>query len=843
MKVINVPAVTDANGHAVCATTSTHSLAACPDESVSQSSYLYPGINEYAEDYFSGVKTAFSRTVATVLTDTGMNIPFATPYVYLPPHGSSEILGEPPEIDPIAGGSRDPASFVQSSGTMPSSGPQLARRAHEINRKPRKRALEPAVSYSDHLDGADVDFGYIPQGLIDWMAKDSNYVSQYPGIASCLPGGPSIDLGGGGCTTYYPVAPEQAVAAPDLTTSDTATVTSAGCFRPGACQASKPSATAEPAALPSTANSPTAQPKSPLSSPSAMADIAVPVMTPLESQPANQQSSPATVAQNSPAESDSGAESTAAGSPSGSDNVPSDQKPSLNQVLPPTPADNPSPSNPTPSQNVAPADSPAPSLAASEGSPQGPSQIAPNVQGASPVAVASQTQGLGGVIASALGFTPATTPAAPANNQGSGTIEPAVLAPTYTLAIAPSASAVVINGVTSNLSPQQNAPVIATDSQSVTVAAVSPVAIAGQTIIPGAPAVTIQGTPVSYGTAADNIVVGSSTIPIPPNGASPVVNVGSDTFTARPASPHYIVGSQTILPGGSAISMGGTPVNVPSGGSSIIVGESTIPLLPFPEIAGSNGGAPPPLVIGSQTFSANSASLYVIGGQTITPGAPAVIITAPAGISPTPTADSGAIQQPVTVGGQVFTPNPTAFEIGGTTISAGGAGVTVQGTVVSLQPSRGGLIVGSSTIPLGSVADQTPVTIGSQVFTPNPTGFSVAGESVSAGGPGITVQGSFLSLEPLGSGLVIGSRTISLAKTTGLQSTVASSSASANASASASASTSRLTSASRSDTGSPAGTPTAKSSSGYSVKTEVLKGGTLWVDLTIVCLGWMLLWI
>lgn len=40
-------------------------------------------------------------------------------------------------------------------------------------------------------DGAE-NFGYVPQTLLDYMISNRDYVSQYPGLASCLPGGPSI---------------------------------------------------------------------------------------------------------------------------------------------------------------------------------------------------------------------------------------------------------------------------------------------------------------------------------------------------------------------------------------------------------------------------------------------------------------------------------------------------------------------------------------------------------------------------------------------------------------------------------------------------------------------------
>jgi hypothetical protein len=40
--------------------------------------------------------------------------------------------------------------------------------------------------------GGSENFGYIPQTLVDFLAQDPHYISLYPDITSCLPGGPSI---------------------------------------------------------------------------------------------------------------------------------------------------------------------------------------------------------------------------------------------------------------------------------------------------------------------------------------------------------------------------------------------------------------------------------------------------------------------------------------------------------------------------------------------------------------------------------------------------------------------------------------------------------------------------
>lgn len=477
------------------------------------------------------------------------------------------------------------------------------------------------------------------------MAKDPGCVSQYPGIASCLPGGPTIDLGGGGCVFSSIAGPLEAEAASGLTSSSQVTVTSAGCFHPGACpKPTEPAAapvkpTAEPAVVPSAPQR--SQPVSNGNAEPAASPNPPPAASP-NPQPASQPG-PAPVAS-------ANAGPTVISNPN---NVAPDQLSALH-------ADLTAPSVPPPASPAA--------------NPQG--------QGTGPAAPPAQSPGLGAMIAGAMG--------GPAPPNG----------PSYTVEIAPSASALIINGVTTHLPVAQ-------------------------------PAIT----------------------PTPQ-----VISVGSQTFTLQPVAPvpangqsnapQYVVGSQTIVPGGPAATIANTPIIIPSAGTQVHIGSSTFPLAP----PTATNNALPPLIINSQTFIPNSASAYIIAGQTLTPGASAIVIPG----SPT-------TMTPLTVGSQVFTPNPTGFSIAGTSISAGGPGVTIAGTVVSL-PSKGGeLVLGSSTIALASVSQSvTPVTIGSLVFTPNPTTFIVGGSPVTAGGKGVTVGGEVVSLEG-GGELVVGSSTFALA--------------------------------------------------------------------------------
>ena len=117
-----------------------------------------------------------------------------------------------------------------------------------------------------------------------------------------------------------------------------------------------------------------------------------------------------------------------------------------------------------------------------------------------------------------------------------------------------------------------------------------------------------------------------------------------------------------------------------------------------------------------------------------------------------------------TVASQLITPNPSAFPIAGTTISAGDPGVTVDGTVVSLGPS-GVLAIGSSTFtlpnPTPAASVNQPLIIAGQTITPSGSVFSVAGTTLSPGGPAVTINGTIVSLQPSGT-LIVGSNSFAL---------------------------------------------------------------------------------
>ena len=533
-------------------------------------------------------------------------------------------------------------------------------------------------------------FGFVPQQLIDSMAQDPSYLGKYPQLVSCLPGGPGV------VDAFRVPMVGNAIAialssANELTSSTTVTIHSSTCYNQGPC----PTLPAAGASLQAPTPAITAATTNP-----SVPDLDLPYGGDSPGVPAN------TGTVNQPAE-----------KPAPN----SDSQTSGDEIQAPEP--------PLPGQN--------------------PQSQGPADRNQAQTAAPLESQGLAAIIANVIGVAPITVPNPNINQDTPPKAQPA---PSYTISLAPSASAVVVNGITSSMPNPANAgagPIVTVNSQPTTLGAVPGLAIDGQNVVAGAPAATIQGVAVSLAPLASAIVVDGGTTPLS-SGQTPVITLGSQPVAASPTS-QYVLGGRTLVPGAAAITISGTPISVPTDGNVVIVGGSTVAI---PDTAGP---VLPVITLGNQVITANSASQFLLGDQTLVPGAPAITVAAPAravaAFGPSPTA--------ITMGGEVFTPNPTAFSIDGTTISAAGPGVTVDGTSISLGPS-GILNIGGSTLSLQfNEASPTAYTIGGQVFTPNPTAFSIDGTTISAGGHGAMVDGTLVSLGP--SGLIeIGSSTISL---------------------------------------------------------------------------------
>jgi hypothetical protein len=224
-----------------------------------------------------------------------------------------------------------------------------------------------------------------------------------------------------------------------------------------------------------------------------------------------------------------------------------------------------------------------------------------------------------------------------------------------------------------------------------------------QTLVPGGPAITVSGTPISLPTM---------NVPETSNAPVAIITSGGTTYAAgSPFTSGYIFGTQTLVPGGPAITVSGTKISLPSG---------SVP---------QNIGVPAAIVTsGGKTYTAGPqfTSGYVFGTQTLVPGGP-----------------------PITVSGiQISLPSGPLVPITGN--QAQTETTDMGGYIMS---GLGGSMLASSSYPVGQNSASAYI-FGTQILMP--------------GGLAVTVSGTQVSLAPNGREIVVGTGTQAQTKTTGI---------------------------------------------------------------------------
>ena len=151
------------------------------------------------------------------------------------------------------------------------------------------------------------------------------------------------------------------------------------------------------------------------------------------------------------------------------------------------------------------------------------------------------------------------------------------------------------------------------------------------------PAVVVQSTDAGGSHAATTLSEGrikapsSTTVLIDqPSTAPPPIAIVAQTVTAS-SQNYYVIGDQTLTPGqpmtlGSDAAATRILLQTSSSKTVLVVGSSTSTLTTALTAAASFSVSStpsislPPLVIGTQTISANSQEQYIIGAQTLRPG-------------------------------------------------------------------------------------------------------------------------------------------------------------------------------------------------------------------------------
>ncbi|KAJ9618746.1 hypothetical protein H2203_008951 [Taxawa tesnikishii (nom. ined.)] len=240
-------------------------------------------------------------------------------------------------------------------------------------------------------------------------------------------------------------------------------------------------------------------------------------------------------------------------------------------------------------------------------------------------------------------------------------------------AVTPTTSGAVItvNGVAQTVSYVSGAP--------------GAVVVGSQTLLPGSAAAMIGGT--VYSAASSGIVVGSQTVAYSvlepavtdaPSGAVVTINGQAQTVSRlADLSGAVVIGSQTLVPGSSAVTIGGTIYSAAPGG--LVVGTQTV------AYSALQGGAVPTqtgvqITVGGHTTSAirSANGVVVIGSQTLTPGSSAVTIDGTV---------YSAAQSGLVVGTQ-YIPYSALAAATSTATSVSGASGSITRTRASSSPSR-----------------------------------------------------------------------------------------------------------------------------------------------------------
>ncbi|KAI4239606.1 MAG: hypothetical protein LQ349_000251 [Xanthoria aureola] len=297
-----------------------------------------------------------------------------------------------------------------------------------------------------------------------------------------------------------------------------------------------------------------------------------------------------------------------------------------------------------------------------------------------------------------------------------------------------------------------------------------------QTLLPGEPAINIHGTSVSLAVSATAVVIAGSTVPlIAPTTAPARLAILGNTYTAISGSS-FLVGSQILIPGRPAITVSGTPVSLPLEATAVVIGDSTMPIqepASTPAILTINGQSfeqlpGSKLLIKSQTLIPGGPAITISGTPFSLPlDATAVVIGGSTIPIPNPTSTPVVLE----FNGQSYTQiSGSGFLIGSRTLVPGGAAITVSGTPFSLPLDATAVVIGGSTIPIPNPTS-TPVVLefNGQSYTQiSGSGFLIGSRTLVPGGAAITVNGTLVSLGVAATNLVVGTQTESLTTSRGL---------------------------------------------------------------------------
>ena len=209
--------------------------------------------------------------------------------------------------------------------------------------------------------------------------------------------------------------------------------------------------------------------------------------------------------------------------------------------------------------------------------------------------------------------------------------------------------------------------------------------------------------------------VPSITALLPSANLAPSIVLGDRTI--RSSDGKLIIGTQTVPPGASVITIDNTPISIDANAGNLIIGSSTIPLpqnnpavtsfvVAGLTLTASNGV----LSIGSQTLSLNSPAITVVGTALSLGSSPdgsltSLIVGSQTFAVPQLTPDPGNV---AIIAGVTLAATVSGFVVDGSTTLVPGQFANIDGMLVSIASNGGEVVVASSVISVATSGDLEP---------------------------------------------------------------------------------------------------------------------------------------
>jgi hypothetical protein len=267
---------------------------------------------------------------------------------------------------------------------------------------------------------------------------------------------------------------------------------------------------------------------------------------------------------------------------------------------------------------------------------------------------------------------------------------------------------------------------------------------------PTGPKTTATASPTASSKSSGS-TASIATAPTSSSGESP--NLPPTTKTAVTID----TSSKSIIPPSSSASHAGNTVAAVSSGAATTPVKSVVTTTISGQTNSAHSTGV--VIVETKTSSAGGSAETIFGTVIATQpfiSAPGSIVTqSRSGLGTAASVESVFTTK---FGGQFVSADSSGAVIGGTaTLTAGGSAITVAGTVISVGSS--GIVIGDSTVQVVPPASGMFTTVvGGQSISADSTEVVIGGtETLSAGGPGATISGTVISVGA--SGIIIGSST------------------------------------------------------------------------------------